>query len=70
MNRQQVQSSDINSIGYDNENSVLEIEFLSGGIYQYSNVPINIYNDIMNALSHGKYFHQNIKDSFNFIKIR
>lgn len=70
MNRQHVQSSNINSIGYDNENSMLEIEFLSGGIYQYSNVPINIYNDIMNSVSHGKYFRQNIKDRFNSTKIR
>ena len=70
MNRQHVESSDIDSIGYDEKSSVLEIEFLSGGIYQYFNVSVNIYNNIMNASSHGKYFHEYVKDKFTFKKIQ
>lgn len=68
MERQRVSSSDIATIGYDPNLSVLEIEFISGGIYQYLNVPENIYNGIMFASSHGSYFHQFIKDRFNFRK--
>ncbi len=70
MNRQHVESSDIDSIGYDEKNSVLEIEFLSGGIYQYANVSVDIYSNIINASSHGKYFHEYIKDKFTFNKIQ
>jgi len=69
MNRQHVQSSDIESIGYDEALQRLEIKFLSGGIYQYSNVPDNIYNGVINASSHGKYFHEYVKDKFAFNKI-
>ena len=39
MERQYVSSSNIASIGYDPDNQVLEIEFLSGAVYQYYDVP-------------------------------
>ena len=61
MDRTPVQSSNLASVGYDSDNMVLEIEFLKGGIYQYSNVAEQIYNDLINASSKGKYFDQNIK---------
>lgn len=67
MNRQYVSSSDIRSIGY--ENSTLEIEFYRGGIYKYLNVPLNIYQELMNAGSHGQYFHRHIKNRYHTIKI-
>lgn len=64
MIRQAVRSSDLKSVGYDKQQKILEIEFHSGGIYQYNNVPEAIYSGLMNAPSHGKYFHQFIKDKF------
>ncbi|HKO77819.1 MAG TPA: KTSC domain-containing protein [Flavobacterium sp.] len=45
MRRQSVKSSNIAAIGHDETNKVLEIEFLSGGIYQYLDVP---YYALMN----------------------
>lgn len=62
MYRKFVSSSNIRSIGYDN--GTLEVEFNSGGIYQYKNVPQNLYTGLMTASSHGSYFAQNIKNSF------
>ena len=38
MIRQPVSSSNIRSIGYDSESNTLEIEFHSGGVYQYFGV--------------------------------
>ena len=70
MNRQHVSSSNIRSIGYDPESKTLEIEFHSGGIYQYFNAPESIYNALMSASSHGSYFHRHIKDQFQWTKIR
>lgn len=70
MDRINVESSDIKSIGYSESAKVLEVEFLSGGIYQYACVPVSVYEDLMSASSHGKYFHQNIKGVFEFTKIR
>lgn len=61
MQRQYVSSSDLRSVGYDSQTSTLEIEFNSGGIYIYSNVPYNEYQNLMNASSKGRYFHSHIK---------
>lgn len=70
MIRKSVTSSDIRSIGYDDETRVLEIEFHSGGIYQYYSVPRAVYEGLMNASSHGKYFHGHIKGVFSYQRIR
>jgi hypothetical protein len=43
MQRIPVSSTDLRSVGYAPESSVLEIEFNSGGIYQYSRVPASVY---------------------------
>jgi len=64
MERQNVRSSNIASIGYDESSETLEIEFNRGGIYQYSNVPLSVYNRLMNASSHGVYFASNIKNDY------
>ncbi|MBI5841248.1 MAG: KTSC domain-containing protein [Chloroflexi bacterium] len=69
MFRRPVQSSDLRSVGYDPVNSVLEIEFNSGGVYQYFNVPASVYQALMSAASHGTYFHANIKDRYRYSRI-
>jgi len=70
MDRQSVKSSNILSIGYDLETQTLEIEFRDGGIYQYYNVPENIYSGLMNTNSHGSFFHTNIKNTYKYKKTR
>ena len=70
MDRQSVSSSNIKSVGYDSKSKILEIEFHSGGIYQYFNVPESIYNGILSASSHGSYFHRYIKDKYQWSKIK
>jgi hypothetical protein len=68
MNRIQVSSSNISSIGYDSLTFVLEIEFTSGGIYQYIGVPQAVYSSLMAANSHGSYFAAHIKDVYRTVK--
>lgn len=67
MVRQPVNSSDIRSVGYFG--NTLEVEFRSGGIYQYFNVPQSVYFELMSAPSHGRYFHSNIRDCYDYIRI-
>jgi hypothetical protein len=69
MNRESVRSSNIKSIGYDLDSRILEIEFLSGGIYQYFDVPESVYKELMSAQSHGSFFHQNIKNRYQWTKV-
>ncbi len=61
MNRTPVRSSNTRSVGYDPASRTLEVEFNSGGVYQYSGVPETIYQGFMRAASKGSYFHDDIK---------
>lgn len=69
MERTPVTSSNISSIGYDENSSTLEVEFLSGTVYQYFDVPLTVYQGIMSAGSVGQYFAQHIKGYFRFVKV-
>jgi len=66
--RNSVESSNINSIGYDLENEILEVKFNHGSVYQYFGVPENVYEELMNADSHGKYFSANIRNNYEYQK--
>lgn len=65
-----VESENIDSIGYDEENAVLEIEFNSGAAYEYYDVPSYIYDELMSAGSKGGYAHENIYKNYSQSKIR
>lgn len=69
MERTPVDSSNITSIGYDENSNTLEVEFHSGAIYQYFDVPFNVYQGVMDASSKGQYFAQHIKGYFRFVKV-
>ena len=69
MERKQVKSSNILSVGYDPEKKILEIEFSTGRVYQYSNVPQWEYDTFIKAESIGKYFYRSIKGHYEFKKI-
>lgn len=60
-----VSSSNIASVGYDGENRILEIEFHHGAVYQYFEVPKEMYEGLMNAGSMGSYFMNEIKEKFS-----
>jgi hypothetical protein len=64
MERQSVGSSNLVSVGYDEDSSTLEVEFKSGAVYRYFNVPLFEYERLMAASSHGIYFNANIKDKY------
>ena len=69
MNRKSVESSNLASIGYDAENEILEVEFKHGGVYQYFDVPLHVYEELMDADSHGVYFSANIRNDYNYQKV-
>ena len=69
MDRQNVESSNLESVGYDTETQMLEVEFKDGRIYQYDNVPITVYNNLMEADSPGGYFNRNIKYGYSFVPV-
>ncbi|WP_028351515.1 KTSC domain-containing protein [Bradyrhizobium murdochi] len=66
MERQPVNSSNLASVGYDEDTSTLEVEFKGGAIYRYYNVPLFEYERLMAAGSLGIYFNANIKDGYPY----
>ncbi len=64
-----VESSNLESIGYDSTTSTLYVAFLSGATYRYDNVPYEVYVGLMNAESHGRYFWEYIRDIYPTTKL-
>jgi len=62
MERERVESEAIASVGYDARSHVLEIEFTSGEIYRYFDVPRVLHAGLMAATSRGEYFAQHIRN--------
>ncbi len=55
----------IRSYGFDSTTSTLEVEFNSGPIWQYFDVPESVYYEMKVAGSCGKFFHTNIKGQYS-----
>lgn len=62
-------SSNISKIGYEKNNSTLEIEFNNGGTYHYYDVPHNVWEAFKGADSKGQFVHQNIKGVYRYSKV-
>lgn len=69
MIRQPVASSDLRTVGYDAARQILEVEFHSGGIYQYFGVPSSVYSGLLQAGSKGRYLHAFIKGRYTYQKV-
>lgn len=69
MDRSYVASTNVASIGYDEATETLEVEFLNGSIYQYYNVPISIYEQMMQVGSKGKFLNMYIKNAYPYSRV-
>ena len=64
MKRLPVDSSAIRAVGYDPNSQVLEIEYANGGVYDYYDVPPNLYQEFCEADSMGAFANIRIKPNF------
>ena len=62
-----VDSSNIDKIKHENNN--LYVLFSNGSIYEYIDVPHNIYQNMLTSQSKGKYLHQYIKGIYQYSKL-
>ena len=62
-------STAISSMNYDPGTATLKITFVTGKIYDYKNVPEEIYYALKTSSSKGIYFNKYIKDKYLFEKI-
>jgi len=64
-----VESSIIETVKYEPSTKVLTIEFDTGSVYDYADVPAKAYDDLLKADSKGKFFHAEIKDKYKDTKV-
>ena len=56
------------SIGYDKPLAILEVEFTSGDIYRYFDVPENLFKQFLSAPSHGQFLNRYISYNYRYQK--
>ena len=58
-----VSSKAMRSVGYDESQKVLTVEFPNGSVYEYQGVPAEIHSGLMRAQSHGQYFQRHVRNA-------
>ena len=69
MDKQAVSSTNVSAIGYDPRTETLEVEFMSGWVYQYYGVPEHMHTQIMQASSKGQFLNVYIKNSYPYSRV-
>jgi len=64
-----VSSSNIESVGYDEQNQEVYINFLNGSIYKYKGVPPNEFENLRTASSVGSYLNRNYKNIYPYERV-
>lgn len=70
MERKRVNASTVRSVGYDAGKQVLEVEFTSGAVVQYSGVSPEVHRRFMSAPSPGSFFQDQIEENFPSKRVR
>jgi hypothetical protein len=66
MDRHSVESTVIRAVGHTR---VLEIEFESGRVYQYYDVPEDVYEGMLASDSKGRYFNTHVRGKYPYQEI-
>lgn len=69
VDRTPVTSSFIVSVGYSPEHKLLDVEFISGDIYRYLDVPPDEYTSLTGAPSLGLYLNRSIRNRFDYLRL-
>lgn len=62
-------SSNIQEMTYLQNNTVLQVEFIHGGTYNYLDVPVKVLQEVLAAESVTKKFNELIKNNYQTIKV-
>jgi KTSC domain len=68
--RQPVHSHALAAVGYSKRLHALEVEFVNGAIYRYSNVPPEIYRDLLGAPSKAQFYDANVRGHFPSVHVK
>ena len=70
MERKRVSASNIRAVGYNAGKQLLEIEFSSGAIVQYSGVSPEVHRRFTNSPSPGSFYQDQIDEIFPSKRVR
>lgn len=62
----QLQGRNVSSATYDEETEDLTVTFQSGPSYEYSAVPLWVYNGLIETIDPDGYFYQVIRSGFSY----
>ena len=65
-----VESSNLQGAVYNTENKNLRVTFKTGNIYEYDDVPWDVFTKFRMAESQGKYFNANIARKYTYKKVQ
>ncbi len=69
MQRTEVASTSLASIGYDAPTRTLEVEFQSGAVYHYHGVPYAVAKGLAMAQSVGGYFVRRVRPVYAYERV-
>ena len=64
-----VDSSSIRGVGYEEERRILYVQFIDGDLYEYFDVPVDDFIDLLHADSIGWFVNKRIKPYFDYRKL-
>jgi hypothetical protein len=64
-----VESATLATVGYDEAQELLQLEFGSGAVYLYFDVPAAVYEALLGAPSKGQYFNGTIRGRYSYRQI-
>ena len=69
MLRHAVVSTSVAGVGYDATSRTLELEFRSGAVYHYLDVPYTVAQALCRSSSVGAYFSRHIRNVYDYQRV-
>ena len=69
MNMTPVSSSAVDKVGYDAPRRLLRLMYTNGRVYDYFDVPPNIYDELLQAESVGEFVNLEIKPHYDYCEV-
>lgn len=69
MIRTPVISASIAALAYDQQSSVLQLEYISGRVYRYLDVPEQVFAWLLKARSKGGFVNRMIRDRYEYTEV-
>jgi hypothetical protein len=64
-----VRSSSIRRVGYEVDQRILYVQFIDGDLYEYFDVPVGDFIDLLHAESIGWFVNKRIKSYYDYRKL-